>query len=84
MDPESTSDAEERPAKCRADAFSLLRAALAKYRADGYDIWHVLANSRPECLRVLERLNHDSPMAALAKIPVRRGRGEFVMVSPSV
>jgi len=68
------SDAEERPAKCRADAFAPLRAPLANHRVDGYDIWHVPAESaddRPYELCFLASVDHDSLLASLAGTPVR-------------
>ena len=75
-------EAEERPAKRRADAFSPLRAVLAKYQVDGYDVWHVPADDRPHELRFLDNLDHDMLVASLAGIPVRHGKDEIVMGTP--
>ena len=73
---------EERPAKRRADAFAPLRAVLAKYQVDGYDVWHVPADDRPRELRFLDNLDHDMLVASLAGIPVRHGKDEIVMGTP--
>ena len=75
---------EERPAKRRTDAFAPLRAVLAKYQVDGYDVWHVPADDRPCELRFLDNLDHDMLAASLAGIPVRHGKDEIVMGTPQL
>jgi hypothetical protein len=73
---------EERPAKLHADAYTPLRAVLAKYKILGHDVWHVPALDCPPCLQFLGRLDDESLMASLGALPVRHRHDKIAEGEP--